>query len=118
LRIRWFAGTRTSSKAGWLVGEPRMPILCSSLPIDTPRQVRLDDKRGDAARVAGLGVCDCETTKKSAMPRFVIQFFSPLMTHSSPSRTARVRMPPGSEPASTSDKANAGVCSPLASPRR
>ena len=48
------------------------------------------------------------------MPRLVIQFFVPLITHSSPSRTARVRMPPGSEPASGSDSANAGVHSPVA----
>ena len=36
------------------------------------------------------------------------------MTHSEPSRTARVRMPPGSEPASGSERANAGVHSPAA----
>ncbi len=44
----------------------------------------------------------------------MIQFFVPLITHSSPSRSARVIMPPGSEPASGSDSANAGDHSPLA----
>ena len=48
------------------------------------------------------------------MPAFVIQFFWPLMTHSSPSRTAVVRIDAGSEPASGSDSANAGDHSPLA----
>ncbi len=44
----------------------------------------------------------------------MIQFLVPSITHSSPSRTARVRIPPGSEPASGSDSANAGVHSPVA----
>ena len=44
----------------------------------------------------------------------MIQFFVPLMTHSSPSRTALVSIPPGSEPASGSDSAKAGDHSPLA----
>ena len=34
--IRFFSGTRTSSKIGWPVGEPRIPILCSSLPTEKP----------------------------------------------------------------------------------
>ena len=46
------------------------------------------------------------------MPRLVIQFLVPLMTHSSPSRRALVSMPPGSEPASGSDSAKAGDHSP------
>ena len=44
----------------------------------------------------------------------MIQFFWPLMTHSSPSRTAVVRIDAGSEPASGSDSANAGDFSPVA----
>jgi hypothetical protein len=48
------------------------------------------------------------------MPRFEIQFLVPSITHSLPSRTARVRIPPGSEPASGSERANAGESSPLA----
>ena len=42
----------------------------------------------------------------------MIQFFVPVTTHSSPSRTARVIIPPGSEPASGSDSAKAGDHSP------
>ena len=48
------------------------------------------------------------------MPRLVIQFLVPSITHSSPSRVARVSMPPGSEPASGSDSAKAGDHSPEA----
>ena len=44
----------------------------------------------------------------------MIQFFVPVTTHSSPSRTARVIIPPGSEPASGSESANAGDHSPEA----
>ena len=44
----------------------------------------------------------------------MIQFLVPSITHSSPSRTALVRIPPGSEPASGSESANAGLHSPEA----
>ena len=44
----------------------------------------------------------------------MIQFFWPLMTQSSPSRTAVVRIAAGSEPASGSESANAGDHSPEA----
>ena len=44
----------------------------------------------------------------------MIQFFVPLMTHSSPSSTAVVFMPAGSDPASGSDRAKAGDHSPVA----
>ena len=92
-----------------------MPILCSSLPIDTPGALDSTTNAEMPREWPSLGSVTANTTNRSATPRFVIQFFSPLITHSSPSRTARVRMPPGSEPASTSDRAKAGVHSPLAS---
>ncbi len=44
----------------------------------------------------------------------MIQFFCPLITHSSPSRTAVVRIAAGSLPASGSESAKAGDHSPLA----
>ena len=44
----------------------------------------------------------------------MIQAFWPLITHSSPSRTAVVRIAAGSEPASGSESAKAGDHSPLA----
>ncbi len=44
----------------------------------------------------------------------MIQFFWPLITHSSPSRTAVVRIAAGSLPASGSERAKAGDHSPLA----
>src|SRR2546422_154003 len=46
------------------------------------------------------------------MPALVIQFLLPLITHSSPSRTAVVRIEAGSEPASGSERQNAGDHSP------
>ena len=48
------------------------------------------------------------------MPALVIQFFWPLITHSSPSLTALVRIEEGSDPASGSDSAKAGEISPVA----
>ncbi len=48
------------------------------------------------------------------MPALVIQFFVPLITHSSPSSVALVRIAAGSEPASGSDRQNAGDSSPVA----
>jgi hypothetical protein len=48
----------------------------------------------------------------------VIQLFWPLITHSSPSRTAVVRIAAGSEPASGSLSAKAGESSPEAQPGR
>ena len=48
------------------------------------------------------------------MPRLEIQFLVPLITHSSPSSTAVVFIPAGSDPASGSDRANAGDHSPEA----
>ena len=48
------------------------------------------------------------------MPALVIQFLAPSITHSSPSRTAWVRIEPGSEPASGSLRAKAGDHSPEA----
>ncbi len=43
------AGTRTSSKIGWPVGLLRMPILCSSLPTETPGGRLRRRRRGDFA---------------------------------------------------------------------
>ena len=48
------------------------------------------------------------------MVALVIQFLAPLITHSSPSCTATVRMEAGSDPASGSDRAKAGESLPEA----
>ena len=69
------------------VGEPLMPSLCSSLRDREARAVLLDDERGDAAVLAVGRSRRRRRSRRS--PAFVIQFFVPLMTHSSPSRTAR-----------------------------
>ena len=36
--ITFSAGTRTSSNTGWPVGEPLMPILCSSFGTEKPSE--------------------------------------------------------------------------------
>ena len=59
--ITFSCGTRTSSKTGEPVGEPLMPSLCSSLPIEKPGAVLLDDEGGDAPALAvGDGEDDVE----------------------------------------------------------
>ena len=48
------------------------------------------------------------TTEVIAVPELVMNAFAPLITHSPPSSTARVRVAPASEPASGSVSPNAG----------
>ncbi len=50
--ITFSAGTRTSSNTGWPVGEPLMPILCSSLGTEKPVRVGVDHERRDALALA------------------------------------------------------------------
>lgn len=49
-----------------------------------------------------------------SVPEFVIHFFDPLMTHSPPSSSAVVRVPPASVPASSSVRPKAHRFSPVA----
>src|SRR5215208_4165766 len=49
-----------------------------------------------------------------SVPEFVIHFFDPLMTHSPPTSSAVVRVPPASLPASSSVRPNAQRFSPAA----
>ena len=55
-----------------------------------------------------------QITATSAMDPFVIHILAPLRTHSSPSSTARVIMPPGLEPKSGSVRPKHPMDSPLA----
>ena len=55
---------------------------------------------------------------QSAWVPLVIHIFDPLITHSSPSRTARVRMPATSDPASGSETAIEVTISPAMAGRR
>ena len=55
-----------------------------------------------------------QTTATSAIEPFVIHIFVPLRTQSSPSRRARVRIEPGSEPASGSVRPKQPIASPAA----
>ncbi len=58
-------------------------------------------------------VC-AHTTATSAMDPLVIHIFVPLSTQSDPSRRARVRMPPGSDPKSGSVSPKQPIASPAA----
>ena len=53
------------------------------------------------------------STMKSARTPFVMKVLEPLITYSSPSRTARVRMPATSEPAPGSVIPSEEIISPL-----
>ena len=61
--------------------------------------------------------CSCpacaQTTATSAMEPLVIHIFRPSRTQSSPSRRARVRIEPGSEPASGSVSPKHPIASPV-----
>jgi len=53
-----------------------------------------------------------QTTARSAIVPFVIHIFEPFRTQSPPSRRARVRIAPGSEPASASVRPKQPISSP------
>ena len=85
---------------------PRIPIFFSGGPALNP---------GDFVSTTNPVIprsvrANTETT--SAIPPFVIHIFSPLITHSSPSRCAFVRRLNESDPARTSVSANAPIIFP------
>ena len=98
-------------KEGEPVGEPLIPSLCSSWPGSKPSRSFSTTK---ALIRLVLAVGDGEDDVEVGDEALVIQFFWPLITHSSPSRTAVVRIAAGSLPASGSESAKAGDHSPLA----
>ena len=106
------AGTRTSSSTTVVVEEARIPILSSCGPVETPFMSRVTMNAVMWPRPSSEVFMN--TVKKSAIPPFVIQSFSPFRTHSSPSRTAVVLMLAASEPALLGE-AEPAIVSPLAS---
>ncbi len=106
------AGTRTLSSTTVVVELARRPILSSCGPVVTPAMSRVTMKA--VILPSGVSVL-AKTVKKSAMPPFVIQIFSPVRIQSSPSRTAWVFTEAASEPAPASVRQNAAMSSPLAS---
>jgi len=69
-----------------------MPSLLLELADAEPGPVGLDDERGDSF---ALAIGDREADIEVGDTRFEIQFFVPLITHSSPSSTAVVFIPRG-----------------------
>ena len=89
-------GRRTRARPS---GEPRIPILCSSrVTLKPGRSVSTtiaDSRRLDRS---ASGLVTANTTTRSATLAWLMNRLPPSMTYSSPSRTACVRMPDGSEP--------------------
>ncbi len=99
------------------MGEPRIPILCSSRVTLKPGR-SVSTTIADSRRLvrSASGLVTANTTTRSATLAWLMNRLPPSMTYSSPSRTAFVRMPDGSDPASASVRANAMSRSPEASP--
>ena len=88
---------------------PLTPIFLSSRPTDTPPSAAVDDERGDAVVRAGVdraGLGEHAVPVGLARPP-TSSTSVPERIQSSPSGTARVRMPITSLPACGSDKPNA-----------
>ena len=102
---RFAPGTRTSWNATADVSVERWPILSRCCSRTTPPA-----SAGTMNAVRPRWPCDLSVDAKSvnqdAYPAFVMNIFEPLMTYSSPSRTAVVWMPETSEPAFGSVSAN------------
>src|SRR3954447_11325037 len=100
--MRFSTGTRTSSKRTSPVGDPRTPSFFSSLPTRTPQS--FSTTKQEMPRCPADGSVLAKTVYTDEMPAFVIQYFEPLSTYESPSRTALVFIAATSEPASGSDR--------------
>ncbi len=111
---RFAAGTRQSSITSVQVSEARMPSLFSFLPTRMPGLSSSTMK----AEIPLLPL-DRSVTAMSTATRpteaFVMKFFEPFRTQVSPSRTAVVRVPLESDPASDSVSPQAASHSPDAS---
>ncbi len=90
------AGIRQSEKTSCEVTETRSEYLPLCSTVSKPSVPRSTRKPRTPSSVRA------QTTATSAMPPLVIHAFSPLSTQESPSRRARVRIPPGLEPKSGS----------------
>ena len=91
---RFSAGTFTSCRISGVVDDPCRPILCSSLPLETPANARSTMK---ALKCSPSTLAN--TTNRSAKPPLVIHIFSPLSTKlPSAWRAARAFAPSASEP--------------------
>jgi len=110
------AGTRTLVSSSSPVSTPRTPILRSTEPTSTPSHRRSTMKAVMASWLRAVTSSDvlANTVYQSACTTPEIQHLVPLITHSSPSRTALVRMPMTSLPACGSERQKAARLDPSA----
>ncbi len=106
---RWSAGTRHDSKRRPWVSEARHPILRYAGSTTSPgvpagtTMVLMPSSEVRAVTVISVVI---------GVPELVMKALVPSITHSSPSRTARVRVAAASDPASGSVRANAAKARP------
>ena len=112
--MRFAAGTRTSSNVSSAVGEPRMPILCSTRGAAKPGLSVSTMNALIPFRPPAAGSVRAKTVTTFATEPWVMNRFDPLRTYSSPLRAARIRFEATSEPAAASVRAKATSHSPLA----
>src|SRR6266436_948115 len=108
------AGTRQSVRIILLVGEQRIPSLFSFLPGRKPG-VPFSTKNAEIPCDDAARSVTAITTHTSATCPFVVKVLLPLMVQQSPLSTARVRVPPASDPDSGSVNAHDPIHSPEAS---
>src|SRR5665811_989167 len=101
-------GSRRLSKESSAVTDARSDILCLMV-----LAVKPGASVGTTKPRIPSSVC-AHTTATSAMEPFVIHIFEPLSIQSSPSRRARVRMLPGSDPWSDSVRPKQPIAAPAA----
>ncbi len=94
-------GTRASSKTSSAVSEERLPSLSSVRETRTPG-VAVSTTICDIPWWPPASQVRASKHSQSACVPLVMYILLPLMTHSSPSRTARVRIEATSEPAPAS----------------
>jgi hypothetical protein len=111
---RFSTGTRTSSKVSSAVGEPRIPILCSTRGAAKPGVSASTMKALIPLRPPASGSVRAKTVSRFATLPWVMKRLLPLRTYSSPSRTARIRLAATSLPAAASVSAKAASHSPEA----
>ena len=103
------AGTRTSSKINSLVIDARSEILwCTSCVVNPGVPFSTRKPRTPSSSVRA------HTTATSEIEPLVIHILLPVRIQSSPSRRARVRIEPGSEPESGSVRPKQPIASPVA----
>ena len=113
---RFDAGIRQSSKISSAVSEDSQPVFFSARPTRNPG-VPLSTMNIEIPcepRASRLVLAATKYT--SACTPLVMNILLPLSTNPSPARSARVRMPATSDPASGSVTATAVIVSPLTMP--